>query len=158
MKRKLSFLLALVLLLGLLAGCGGKAVEIDLSSLSEALLSSGAFTAVIEPVDSEIGCYLYGLETGDACPAAEMVFFLSEGATANELALFKAKDKDSAAVLAKAVTDRLDYQKQSFESYAPAEVSKLEDAIVTTTGLYVLLVVTEDYSAARTTLDTYTKA
>lgn len=158
MKRKISLFLCFILLISLLAACSAKEqkpLEIDFSAFSTALLESGAFSEELELIDNDIGCYLYGVEEN---ADTETLFYMSSGATADEFTLFKASSEDAASGLEKYVSDRLDYQKRSFEAYNPAEVSKLDSAVLKTSGAYVLLVVADDYDAASSVINEYFKS
>lgn len=158
MKRKISVFLCAVSLVLLFAGCSAKEqkpVEIDISEFSAALLESGAFAEELELIDNDIGCYIYGMEES---ADTETLFYMSSGATADELTIFKSADESSASELEKSVSERLNYQKRSFEAYNPDEVTKLDGAVLKTSGVYVLLVVADDYDAANSVIDEYFKA
>lgn len=158
MKRKISIFLCFAALVLLFSSCSSKdkkSPEIDLSELSAALLESGAFAEELELIDNDIGCYIYGMEEN---AETETLFYMSSGATADELTIFKSADEASASELEKSVSERLDYQKRSFEAYNPDEVTKLDGAVLKTSGVYVLLVVADDYDAANSVIDEYFKA
>ncbi|NLL38739.1 MAG: DUF4358 domain-containing protein [Clostridiales bacterium] len=150
MKRILIFCAVLALIL---SGCGkdtGK--SIDFQSFCADLLTGGAFTEELIPVDTELGCAHYGIDQAD-CKQA--MFYLSSGATAEELALFEARDAEALGRIKDAVNNRLRLQTDSFESYLPSEVPKLEKAIVFTRGNYVILIVADDYDSASNVLHEY---
>lgn len=148
--------LLLAALLGLLCACGRKAAQtdVDLPALGRALADSGAFSDAMRQPDQTIACRVYGFEE-DA--AESFVFYTGAGATAEEIFLVKAA-AGSAAALREACEKRTENQKKAFEGYAPAEIQKLDDAVLETVGDYVLFVVAADADAARTVVDSYTGA
>jgi hypothetical protein len=140
-------------LLLLFTGCGKKALSpIDLQAFSSDMLGSGAFTEQLTAVDPDIGSSFYNIPEADFTQA---LFFFSSGATAEELALFEAVDEEAALRIKAAVENRIAAQKIAFESYVPAEVPKLDKAVVYTRGTTVILYVADLYDAAKAVLDQY---
>lgn len=156
MKRTLLCVLALCLFV-LLCACGEEPGETkpplpQPEALAAELLAGSAFSDTLEPADGKIGCYLYGLAETDA---SAMYFCLSSGATAEEIAIFRCADEVSALLVEEAARARLDYQRESFGSYVPEEVPKLESAILRREGSCVLLCVAADYEAVNAVLNAY---
>jgi hypothetical protein len=152
LKRLLVAVLATLLLLALF-GCSEKK-ELDIDKLSEELLSGGVFSETLEPVELDILGYIYDVSEDDY---AEAAVYCSSGATADELAIFKAKDADAAKRIAEAAQQRIEEQIRGFKNYVPAEVPKLEKAYQTTYGDYVLLCVSTDPETANTIIAKYIK-
>lgn len=154
MKRTVTFILALCVMLCALCGCGGggKTADFSLEECSRTLLDSGAFSDLLSPIPNETAAMLYGF---DAAKVSEMQVFCSTGATAEEIALFKAVDEAAAKEIKAAVEARIEAQKESYENYVPAEVPKLEKAIVLTGGLYVVYVTANEPDSAEKILDNY---
>lgn len=71
------------------------------------------------------------------------------GATAEELAVFETKDADAAAALVQKLEARNADRIESYSSYIPEEVPKLENAVILSGGRYVVLCVAKDASAVR---------
>lgn len=143
---------AILLSICLLAACSSAAPEPktpDFDALSAGLLENGGFTDILSPVDAEIAAMLYGV---DAALIESCVFYVSTGATAEEIALFKAAGEDAASKLESAAKERVELQKKAFESYVPEEVPKLEKTIIIRSGEYVILVVSADAAAAESIL------
>ena len=59
------------------------------------------------------------------------------------------KDADAAAALVKKLETRNADRIENYSSYIPAEVPKLENAVILSGGRYVVLCVAEDASAVR---------
>ena len=75
--------------------------------------------------------------------------YLSSGATAEEIAVFEAKDDAAAERLLAAAKERVEVQKTAFEDYAPAEMTKLNNAVVERSGKIVALCIADDSSVAQ---------
>lgn len=153
MKKIISLTLVLCLVLCALCGCGEKkTVDFSLEDCSRALLDSEVFSDLLSPITTETAAMLYGF---DAALVTEAQVFCSTGATAEELAIFKAVDEAAAKTIKAAVEARIESQKESYESYVPEEVPKLEKALVLTGGLYVVYVTANTPDAAEKILDNY---
>ena len=149
MKRKLFIFLTIIFVILTFTACSSNSTpNFDISDFADEVLESGAFKEKLEPVEADVGCYLYGLSFEDASESPDMLFYMSSGANANELTIFKLPDTDTAASVAESVQRRVDYQIRTFESYSPSEVSKLENCIIKNEDVYVVLIVADDYSAA----------
>ena len=150
LTRRIFIFAALLLVL---TGCGDSSLKaIDFQNYSSELLASDAFTEDLIPLDADIGCQLYNLDPADC---RQSVFYLSSGATAEELAMFEATDLSALERIKDAIEERITYQTNAFESYGPLEVPKLNNCIVYTRGHTVILYVAADYDAAKTIQDKY---
>lgn len=143
MKKLLCALLGFALLLSLSA-CGGKEEEVAPFSPNDAtaLLESGAFSEVLESIDTDIACALYGI---DETTVTEAAVYGSTGTTAEELAIFILTDDEAAQAALTALGYRVEDRKAAMASYLPGEVPKLEKAVLEQRGNSVLLVVASDY-------------
>ena len=153
MKRALYVLFSLVLIFSILSGCGEKDVEnVDFDALSGQLLDSGAFTDLLCPLTKDITASLYGIDEADI---ENFALFCSTGATAEEIALFKAVDEAAAQRIMDAVEKRITNQITSYENYVPEEVPKLEDAIIRQNGLFIAYITADKSNKAAKILDAY---
>ena len=155
MEKRLIPILAFLLLLAVLAGCGAeKTVQFDPQEAADALLASDAYEDILSPIQPKIAAMLYGV---DAESIESCSVYCSTGATAEEIAVFRCRDEASADALKQAAKQRIQDQKDAYVSYAPQEVPKLENALLRTAGVYVVCVVANDYSAVTPVLDKYIK-
>lgn len=155
MKRTAAAVLCIILCICALSACGEKAtVDFSLEDCSRELLGSDAFTDLLSPITAEIAAGLYGI---DAALFAEVQVYCSTGATAEEIALFRAVDEAAAKEIKAACEARIEAQKESYESYVPEEVPKLEKAIVRMGGVYVVYITAADPAEAGKILDGYVK-
>ncbi|MDD6034421.1 MAG: DUF4358 domain-containing protein [Oscillospiraceae bacterium] len=149
-KRKLAALL-LAVSMGL-AGCGSKpAANIDIDSLAAKLTSDVAFEDELSLIDDGMISMVYNntLQWEDA------VLYMGSGATAEEVAVFACADEAAAKAALNEAEAHIASQKESYESYVPEEVKRLDEAIVRQSGKYVVVVVTEDTAAAEAVLKEY---
>ena len=151
MKKLFSLCVALAftLILAACSGGGAPAGAYDPDATAQALLDSGAFSEALEALDADLISSLYGLESQ---PEAAAVY-TSTGATAEEIAVLVFSTQEEADDARKALEARVSDQKDACEGYLPAELPKLEQAIVKESGSSVLLVVANDSQAAQAALD-----
>ncbi len=157
MKKLLILSLVFLLALYALSGCGGKqqaTVQFDPQEAADALFASEAFSDILSPIQTNIAAMLYDVPEAniDACSV-----YCSTGATAEEIAVFRCTDEAAAAALKKAAEQRIEAQKDAYESYAPQEIPKLENALLRSSGAYVVCVVADNYDAVTPVLDRYIK-
>ena len=133
-----------------LCACGGGATEpFDPASTASALLDSGAFSENLEQLDQDVACMLYGIDESTVTGSA---VYGSTGATAEEIAVFTLTDETAAQAAKTALETRVSDQKTALESYLPAEIVKLDAAIIEQRGSSVLMVVAADAEAAQAVL------
>lgn len=155
-KRIISIALSLVLALCLFAGCSGASgKDIDGDALYSDLKAL-AFTDELVDMDmSAIENYYFFDDTGVIEKAR--VCKSASGATAEEIAVITVKSASDVESIKKALEMRVDDLAFNFENYVPAEMNKINKAIVTSNGRTVVLVVTDDLDNAQSTIDRYFK-
>jgi hypothetical protein len=86
----------------------------------------------------------------DTATVAEMsVYICGSGAYPDELAVFKFNDEASAKVGAESVKSRLDSQTAIYKDYTPAEMYKLDEAVIITEGNWVAFAACADNAKAK---------
>ena len=137
MKNVLIVLLTAALVLMSACSAPDKAdLNVDLDAAAEELLESGVFGETLNPADEGIAKKLYSIENVTA-----LRLYVGSGATASELAIFEFKAEDAAKSALPLAQERVASQKESFASYLPGEVKKLEEAVVEQYGRYVVVCV-----------------
>lgn len=142
--RKTALTLALLLILTACSGGGAAPKEYDPEAAAKAVVDSGAFSETLEPLDADLITGIYGL---DPVPDSA-VAYSSTGATAEEVVVLKYADKDSCDAGWKALQKRVEDQRAACDGYLPAELPKLDKALISQVGNTVLLVVASDSAAA----------
>ena len=142
----------LLLLMVLLACCGcsrgvDEEKEVPLSDISAKLMSDLAW--VDEPLyqlnETAISTnYSFGDIGLEGCEA----YLGATNATAEGIVVVKLADKKDLSDLEAALQKRVDSRKKQFENYVPAEVYKLENAVITSHGRYAALIVCDEFDKA----------
>ena len=149
MKKLLSLTLALALVLGLTA-CGGKKENYKTGDV-QAMVKAGAFSEELEELDGDTAFALYkladaGLEREDLKDCAVL---RSAGATCEEAAVLVLAGADQAETAEGALKDYVQRQIEANTDYRPAEIPKLENALISRKENTLLLVVADDLDAAK---------
>lgn len=152
MVKRLSLFLTL-LLLGtiMLAGCQSqKEVDVDPAALADALKEAVTFQDEMTQTEEAVYARIYGT-SADTIESARV--YMSTGATAEEIAVFKAKTAEDAAAIYSLMEKRIENQKQAFEDYVPAEMAKLSDPVLKKEGKLVILCVSDENDKAQAKID-----
>ena len=146
MKKLITVLLAVSLLI--LAGCGGKsdAKTLDLEKFTADVLKTVEYDdELIALSEKNVSNYYKKLPASGV--AAYKIYVSATSGTTNELAVFQCESADAVSAVKEAVEARLQMQRENYENYIPAEVSRLDEALIKTSGNYVLLSVSPDNDA-----------
>lgn len=155
---KKSFIAIALFTALMLTGCGGneEAIEANATVSVAAASSPADITAAImaeieipsamEKNAENIGAY-YDIDT--ATVAEMSVFICGSGAYPDELAVFKFNDEASAQAGAEAVKSRLESQTAIYKDYTPAEMYKLDEAVVITERNWVAFAACADNARAK---------
>ena len=147
--KKITLTILSLLTAAALTSCGAKAINVN--ELASALASEGKFAEQLTEVSADITEKRYGLEDADV---EECAAYAGTKAVVDEVAVFKAANVEN---VKEQVEQHIDAQKDSYSSYRPDEVPKLDDCVVTVSGDYVIVCVSEDSSAAKSIIEQYTK-
>ncbi len=142
MKKIIVFIIAAALALSFF-GCA-KSKSYDANELADALNLGLEFGEALEKSDAEVAYSIYAIDP-ELCTDAAL--YLGSGATADEIAVFNCKDKESVEMVVAAANDRLNYLHEGYSSYGPAEVPKIDAANVITEGLTVVVCICENPDA-----------
>lgn len=139
MKNVLIVLLTAALLLMPACSAAPEADrDVDLDALAEELLDGDLFGEELDLADEGIAKKLYGIDGADV-----FRLYVGSGATASELALLRFDAEEDAQAALLLAQERVAAQKESFASYLPGEVEKLEEAIVERYERHVVVCVSE---------------
>lgn len=145
MKKTVALFFTILFLLA--AGCSGKGgdVSVDVPKAADRLIAGISFSDQMAAVDDKVTQRLFGLGDGDA---VESKVYEGTGATAEEVAVFEAKDADAAGRIRDAAEKRVEDQREAFRDYQPKEMEKLKSPVLEVKGNYVFLCVSDDNDAA----------
>lgn len=149
MKKLLPIALAVCLLLS--ACSGGSAKAYDPAGATQALADSGAFSVSMEELDAAVLYDFsgYGLDAGTLTDSKA----LSASGFAEQVSVTVWKSDADAKAAVAAFGTYLEDMKETYKNYAPAEVGKLDNAIVKQSGNSVILIVPADADAAKAAVD-----
>ncbi|MBU5625375.1 DUF4358 domain-containing protein [Oscillibacter sp. MSJ-2] len=150
MKRTAALLGAVILLL---SACGTQQITLDIQATADELAQSNLFGGDIFAIDSDIAATMYpDLPEGTSTAA-----YASSGASADEVAVFEARDEDGAKAILEQVQQRFSDRRESYADYMPDEAEKLKNAVARQSGVYVIAVVCADADSANEQVDGYLK-
>lgn len=146
--KKTSVILSLIACL-FLAACSRQSAPVtwDLTDLTDRLLSEITYTDALDEMAPDLMSYLYA--DIDPADVSNQIIYISSGSTAEEIAAFKAIDEEAAGRILAGLQTRINDQIDSFTDYVPAEVKRLEDAVLVQNGVYVILSVSGDPETAK---------
>ena len=154
MKKLLHMTLVLALLLGLSAcakGGDNDAPPLYGTYHVAALVEAGAFSEELEELDGDTAFMLYKLADYDLEreDLKDCAVQRSAGATCEEAAVLVFTSADKAKTAKGALEDYVQGQIDANTDYRPAEIPKLEGALVDVRGETLLLAVANDLEAAK---------
>ena len=156
MKHSLSKLMILAAALCLLLGACSSPAEsgttaFDPETATQAVLDSGAFSVELTELDAALLYDFsgYGLDS----PTLTASKAYSASGFAEQVSVTVWKDEASAQAAVDMFKTYLEDMAATYKDYAPAEVPKLENAVLEQRGSSVLLAVANDAGAAKTAVD-----
>lgn len=152
MKKIICLVLCLTAVLAL-AACGKteKKTEVDVTALSEYIMSNVSFEEQLEEVDSDFGMEKLGL----ADIPAESAFYNSTGAVADICAVIKVENSADLPAVESAVADNIKYLAEGYADYGPKQVPKINSAVVLTVDNTVIFIISNDNTAAEKNVKDY---
>lgn len=117
---------------------------LDISVAAESILSDIEFDDSLELLEGDGTVYRYGIDD-----TVDAVAYAGSGYTAEEVAVFDAKTVTAAEELDSKLEKYVKNQITSYKSYVPAEVKRLENAVLISEGRYVILCVSADAEKAK---------
>ncbi|MBP5236965.1 MAG: DUF4358 domain-containing protein [Clostridia bacterium] len=150
MKIRITALLSIILIVSaVLSACGGNGLTdkvIDLEAAGKALVECAEFDDSLR----EVPLNTLASVIGDIGAVKEASAYLAEsGATAEAVMVMRCDSTEDAGTVKSLVEAYRDTQKHLFETYNPAEVPKLENAVIESRGLYVLYAVGKNTDAVK---------
>lgn len=142
MKKLIAIALAFALLLTL-AACGGGSSEktLDIAAFTQSVLDTVEYDDELIELSENALPHYYTLPDG---VEEYKIYVSATSGTANELAVFKCKDSSAVTAVKEAVDARIETQRTNYENYVPAEIGRIDNALVKTSGNYVLFSVSAD--------------
>ena len=154
--KKIISVVSLAFVCIFLFSCCGKEpdVKIDVSALTESLQTDLDFTYKMEQVDEDIALSMYSVDASDV---STVIMYSAGGVSAEEIAVFEAVSTEAAERIRKSAKLRIEAQIESFTDYVPAEIPKLNNAVVLVKGNYVVVCVSPNYMKATEAINAFFK-
>jgi hypothetical protein len=151
MKRAISLLLTLLLVLALV-GCGGaKTKDVDVAALAAELAEKVKFESneMRKLSADDLTNYM------EVPEGAKVAFYMGEGMTMEEIIAVQCANEKDAAALKTAMETLLANQIDSARPYKPESVPRLENPALIQKGACVVLCVTDDVDTAEQIIKGY---
>ena len=152
MKKTVAFLLAIVCLAALLTGCGGSKKTMEPRAFVDDVLANANFTDSLTQLSDDVVAQYYGVDSADYTSA---IAYGGTAATAEQIAVFEAKDSAAAERILSALQTFVAEKVEAYKSYGPAAAMSLENAPVKIIGNCVVAVVCADSDSALKVVDQY---
>ena len=152
MKKTVAFLLAIVYLAALLTGCGGSKKTMEPRAFVDDVLANANFTDSLNQLSDDVVAQYYGVDSADYTSA---IAYGGTAATAEQIAVFEAKDSAAAERILSALQTFIAEKVEAYKSYGPAAAMSLENAPVKIIGNCVVAVVCADSDSALKVVDQY---
>ena len=152
MKKTVAFLLAIVYLAALLTGCGGSKKTMEPRAFVDDVLANANFTDSLNQLSDDVVAQYYGVDSADYTSA---IAYGGTSATAEQIAVFEAKDSAAAERILSALQTFVAEKVEAYKSYGPAAAMSLENAPVKIIGNCVVAVVCADSDSALKVVDQY---
>ncbi len=130
-----------------------KEYTFEAGSVTAAILEEITINSAIEKGIADLEFYFTELDTSKLTDAS--YYMCASGAYPDEMAVFVFDSADSAKAAESAVQARLDKQISVYESYTPAEMYKLEDAVLEVKQNVIFYAVTENNSRVSEIFDSF---
>lgn len=152
MNKQMKLLPLLAALCLLLSACGGDSAKaFEPENAAKAVLDSGCFSVELDELDVSLLYDFQGYGVDDGAVTASKAY--SASGFTEQVAVLVCKDEDAAGQVKAFLEQYLSDMKDSYKDYAPAEVPKLDAAILEQRGASVLLVVPNDAAKAQSAVD-----
>ena len=162
MKARNDYQIGIVFVLGLIVsslllvgGCGASGTgddsvvaasfTMDVRNVGDRIRQELTYRDDLEELAPVVVYALLGIDEKDV---ADQMNYFSSGATAEEIIVFQAVDREALQNLRNALEARIADQKDIYASYAPEEVVYLQNAILEEKGDYLIYCVPADAEAA----------
>lgn len=152
MKKTVAILLAIVCLAALLTGCGGSKKTMEPRAFVDDVLANVNFTDSLNQLSDDVVAQYYGVDSADYTSA---IAYGGTAATAEQIAVFEAKDSAAAERILSALQTFVAEKVEAYKSYGPAAAMSLENAPVKIIGNCVVAVVCADSDSALKVVDQY---
>ena len=152
MRKNMIRVIAAVAAVCLMVGCGGKKGDFDVAALGNDLSTKITYADTLAPMDADTAGMFLNLSDINVTKAA---IYEGSGGTAEEIVVLECASEDDAKKAEQVLRDRVSEQIESFTDYVPAELTKLNAAVIKVSGKYAVLSVSDTPDEAKKIIDSY---
>ena len=148
MKKRIVSIVLAALAVFCLASCSAAQTKTPATAdVAKAIQESGSFTELVALNNDNIATRYYGIDL----EAIEeyTVLVCATGAATDEIAVFKMKSQDDVEDMREVALERKEELYDRFVDYVPEEAPKAQNAIISSKGKYVYLIICENHEAAK---------
>ena len=152
--KKVWIIILIIVIIGAIAVFtnNNKNITIDINELSKEIIENIKFEDELNNADNETATKLYDINN-----FTSQAVYMSSGATAEEIAIFKFENKEECKIALEKANKRIEEQKQNFKDYMPKEMKKLENAIIKNKNNYLIVCITNNGEDVEKILNKYIK-
>ena len=147
----MAVILAVAAAAAVFAGCGSKK-EMNVDEVSGRLLSEITYQDELSKTSLDTAAMFLNLSDIDIKNAA---IYETSGWTAEEIVVIECGSKEDADKAKAALEARVAEQKVNYEDYVPEELEKLQAAVITESGNFAILSVSDEPDKAKSILAEY---
>lgn len=155
LKKLISAVLVPVMLFTACSGEGGNGGEstadVTPSEVLSAVLAEVPVSSSVEKGTDDVSDYYGGMDISELDSAAFAL--CGSGALPDEAAIFKFNSSDAADAAQSALESKLESRRESFATYTPDEMYKLDNAKIYSTGNYAVYLALSDNEKAKEIVD-----
>lgn len=151
-KFILAALLTVSVVSVFLAGCGSKEANFDVKALGSDLNSKIVYQDTLSELDVDTASMFLNLADVNIANAS---IYEGSGATAEEIVVLECATAEDAAKAKEVLQTRVSEQIESFTDYVPAELTKLNSAVIKVNGKYAVLSVCDTPEEASKIISEY---
>lgn len=152
MKKLLSAVLVPVMLFTACSSdSGNAAADVDPADVISAVLAQVPISSAVEKGTDDVADYYVDLDTSELDSASFSL--CGSGALPDEAAVFRFKSANAASAAETALQSKLDSRKETFATYTPDEMYKLETAKIYSVGSYAVYLAVSDNDKAKEIVD-----
>ncbi len=135
-----------------LTACSGSKGDFDVNALGNDLNTKIAYADTLGQMDIDTASMFLNLSDVNVVKAS---IFEGSGGTAEEIVVLECASDADAAKAEQVLKDRVSEQIESFTDYVPEELTKLNAAVIKTSGKYAVLSVSDNPDEAKKLIDQY---
>ena len=150
--KKIAAAVAGIAALMLVAGCGAGKADFDVNALGNDLATKITYADSLSPMDVQMAGMFLNLADVNVVNAS---IYEGSGGTAEEIVVLECATDEDAKKAEDVLKQRVAEQIESFTDYVPAELTKLNAAVIKVNGKYAVLSVSDTPDEASKIISQY---